>query len=79
MNRLTITLTPNNDKRLRELNRKKGDLSNYINYALEQYFADIDHDNQALKCAHCGKIFTETTTDKEVINHLRTCKENKTQ
>lgn len=38
MCKLTISLTKQNEQRLRERNRKKGDLSNIINAALDAYF-----------------------------------------
>jgi hypothetical protein len=40
--KLTFTITPENEKKLREQNRYKGDMSNIINQALEQYFMN-DH------------------------------------
>ncbi len=36
--KLTFTITSENEKLLRERNRYKGDMSNIINQALEQYF-----------------------------------------
>jgi hypothetical protein len=38
MPKLTFTVSQENDTRLREKNRYKGDMSNTINQALEQYF-----------------------------------------
>jgi hypothetical protein len=36
--KLNFIITPENEKQLREQNRKRGDISNIINQALEQYF-----------------------------------------
>lgn len=36
--KLTFTITQENEKKLREQNRYKGDMSKIINQALEQYF-----------------------------------------
>jgi hypothetical protein len=36
--KLNFKITPENEKQLREKNRKRGDISNTINQALEQYF-----------------------------------------
>jgi hypothetical protein len=36
--KLTFIINPENEKQLREKNRHKGDISNTINIALEQYF-----------------------------------------
>jgi hypothetical protein len=40
MPKITFNITPENENKLREKNRKKGDISNIINYALEQYFKE---------------------------------------
>jgi hypothetical protein len=38
MPKFTFNITPENENQLRERNRHKGDMSNIINKALEQYF-----------------------------------------
>jgi len=40
MGKITIVLTKENEQKLREQNRKKGDISNIINQALEQHFKE---------------------------------------
>jgi hypothetical protein len=40
MCRITVNLTKTNNDKLRKLNRTKGDLSKYINQALETYLHD---------------------------------------
>jgi hypothetical protein len=46
MCRITVNLTKANNDKLRTLNRKKGDLSIYINQALELYFATKSGDEK---------------------------------
>ena len=38
MAKIIFNITPENEKQLREQNRRKGDISNIINQALKQYF-----------------------------------------
>ncbi len=38
MTKMTFKITDKNEQKLRETNRKKGDLSNIVNKALELYF-----------------------------------------
>ena len=40
MGKITITLTEENEQKLREQNRKKGDMSDTINEALKKYFEE---------------------------------------
>lgn len=40
MSKITIILTEENEQRLREQNRRKGDMSNMINEALSKYFKE---------------------------------------
>ena len=40
MGKITITLTEENEQKLREQNRKKGDMSDTINEALNKYFEE---------------------------------------
>jgi hypothetical protein len=39
MGKMTFDISESNENKLRELNRKKGDLSNNVNKALDQYFS----------------------------------------
>ena len=40
MPKFTMTINPENEKKLRERNRHKGDISKIINEALDQYFKE---------------------------------------
>ena len=40
MTKIIFNITPENENQLREKNRKKGDISNIINQALEKYFKE---------------------------------------
>ncbi len=40
MGKITIILTEENEQKLREQNRKKGDMSEIINEALNKYFEE---------------------------------------
>ena len=40
MGKITITLTDENEQKLREQNRRKGDMSDTINEALNKYFEE---------------------------------------
>lgn len=40
MGKITITLTEENEQKLREQNRRKGDMSDAINEALNKYFEE---------------------------------------
>ena len=40
MGKITIVLTEENEQKLRETNRRKGDISNKINEALKTYFKE---------------------------------------
>ncbi len=42
MGKTTIILTQENENQIRIRNRKKGDISNTINQALEQYFKKVE-------------------------------------
>ena len=41
MGKITITLTEENEQKLRGQNRRKGDMSDTINEALNKYFEEI--------------------------------------
>jgi hypothetical protein len=40
LGKITVIITEENEQKLREQNRKKGDISNIINQALNQYFKE---------------------------------------
>ncbi len=40
MVKIIFNITPENENKLREKNRKRGDISNIINQALEQHFKE---------------------------------------
>jgi hypothetical protein len=40
MGKITLVLTDENEQRLREQNRRKGDMSNILNEALNKYFKE---------------------------------------
>jgi len=41
MAKIIFNITPENEQKLREKNRKRGDISKIINLALEQYFKEV--------------------------------------
>ena len=41
MAKIIFNITPENEQKLREKNRKRGDISKIINQALEQYFKEV--------------------------------------